>query len=80
MGERSARGNLEGGLTCRFGFIKYKTVAAANAALEQLGGKEMADFPGQSVRLLPVSPCIRIVSPGTAALPAMSLVSMCCLV
>ena len=33
----------------RFGFIKYKAREAARAALETLGGKQMADFPGQAV-------------------------------
>ncbi|CAL5220907.1 g3002 [Coccomyxa viridis] len=36
-----------------FGFIKYKTRDAANAALQTLGGKQMADFPGQSLRVAP---------------------------
>ena len=34
---------------CRFGFIKYRAREAARAALETLGGKQMADFPGQAV-------------------------------
>lgn len=34
----------------RFGFVKYKTKQAATAALAKLGGRELADFPGQTVR------------------------------
>ena len=41
---------------CSFGFIKYKKREAANAALATLGGKQMADFPGQAVGNLPICP------------------------
>jgi hypothetical protein len=34
----------------RFGFVKYKAKEAATAALAKLGGRELADFPGQTVR------------------------------
>ena len=34
---------------CRFGFVKFKTRAAAADALEKLAGKQLADFPGQNV-------------------------------
>ncbi len=33
----------------RFGFVKFKTRAAAADALEKLAGKQLADFPGQNV-------------------------------
>ncbi len=33
----------------RFGFVKFKTRAAATDALEKLAGKQLADFPGQNV-------------------------------
>ncbi|CAK0783223.1 hypothetical protein CVIRNUC_006422 [Coccomyxa viridis] len=36
-----------------FGFIKYKARDAARAALDTLGGKQMADFPGQALRVAP---------------------------
>lgn len=45
-------------MTCRarrFGFVKYKTKEAATAALAKLGGRELADFPGQTVRSRPLA-------------------------
>ncbi|CAL8471852.1 g11394 [Coccomyxa elongata] len=36
-----------------FGFVKFKTRAAAADALEKLAGKQMADFPGQNIRVAP---------------------------
>ncbi|KAK9837452.1 hypothetical protein WJX81_003692 [Elliptochloris bilobata] len=36
-----------------FGFVKYKTKEAATAALAKLGGRELADFPGQMLRVAP---------------------------
>jgi hypothetical protein len=33
----------------RFGFVKFKTRAAAAEALEKLGGKSLPDFPGHQV-------------------------------
>ena len=48
VGQLSADGIMSP-VACSFGFIKYKTRDAANAALASLGGKQMADFPGQAV-------------------------------
>ena len=48
MGQVSADGMMSP-VARSFGFIKYKTRDAANAALASLGGKQMADFPGQAV-------------------------------
>ncbi|KAK9905524.1 hypothetical protein WJX75_001554 [Coccomyxa subellipsoidea] len=36
-----------------FGFVKFKTRAAATDALEKLAGKQLADFPGQNLRVAP---------------------------
>ena len=62
---------------CRFGFIKYKAREAARAALETLGGKQMADFPGQAVS----APAVLTPSPfwgGSFPHPCPSMPSMAC--
>ena len=41
----------------RFGFVKYRTRAAAGDALEKLAGKQLKDFPGQIVRAQPPVLC-----------------------
>ena len=47
--------------------MKYKTKEAATAALAKLGGRELADFPGQTVRSRPLA------AREPAALPALTL-------
>ena len=47
--------------------MKYKTKEAATAALTKLGGRELADFPGQTVRSRPLA------AREPVALPALTL-------
>jgi hypothetical protein len=38
-------------LSCRYGFIVYKTREAAEAAVETLAGQELEGFPGRKVNV-----------------------------